>query len=156
MSVKPVTAIAGGLKDVFGGRLGGFALLCFVVALGATVATAWAAFRYLLPLVPEGEGWRRYLWNAAEFLSGAGVLIFSIVLAPTISMIVGSVLFDIAAARVERHVGLPRGAPGGADRRAGERIAHRLAATRCLISFRCRCCSCPWSISSGSCHSTAI
>jgi uncharacterized protein involved in cysteine biosynthesis len=103
------SAITGGLKDVFGGRLGGWALLCFVVALVATVAAAWAAFRYLLPMIPEGEGWLRYLWTAAEWLSGAGIVVLSIVLAPAVSMIVGSVLFDVAAAGVEKDVGLPAG-----------------------------------------------
>lgn len=109
MRATPFAAIAGGLKDVFGGRLGGFAFACFVVALAATIAAAWAAFRFLLPLLPEGEGWTRYLWNIADVLSGAGVVLLAIVLAPTISMIVGSVLFDTAAARVETDVGLPAG-----------------------------------------------
>lgn len=109
MTAGALSAIGGGLKDVFGGRLGGLALLCFVAALGATVAAAWAAFRYLLPLIPEGEGWLRYLWTGAEWLSGAGIVILSIVLAPAISMIVGSVLFDIAAAGVEKAIGLPAG-----------------------------------------------
>lgn len=109
--MRPATlaAIAGGIRDTFGGKLGGFAALCFVVSVAATVAAAWAAFRFLLPLLPEGEGWMRYLWNVAEWLSGAGVVILAIVLAPTISMIVGSMLFDIAAARVEKDVGLPPG-----------------------------------------------
>lgn len=102
-------AIGGGLKDVFGGRLGGLALLCFVVALAVTIGAAWAAFRYALPLIPEGRGWAHYLWTLAEWLSGAGVVIFSIILAPGISMAVGGALFDIAAARVEKAVGLPEG-----------------------------------------------
>lgn len=109
MRSAPLAAISGGLKDVFGGRLGGLALLCFVSALAATLAAAWAAFRFLWPLIPEGEGWWRYLWNLADFLGGALIVLFSIILAPTISMIVGSVLFDIAAAQVERDVGLPPG-----------------------------------------------
>lgn len=102
-------AIAGGLKDVFGGRLGGWALLCFVVALSATIAAAWVAFRFLWPMIPEGEGWWRYAWNVADFLGGALIVLIAIVLAPTISMIVGSVLFDVAAAQVEKTVGLPAG-----------------------------------------------
>lgn len=109
--MRPATlaAIAGGIRDTFGGKLGGFAALCFVVSVAATTGAAWAAFRFLLPLLPEGEGWMRYLWNVAEWLSGAGVVILAVVLAPTISMIVGSMLFDIAAARVEKVVGLPPG-----------------------------------------------
>lgn len=109
--MQPATfaAIAGGLRDVFSGRLRGFAALCFVAAVAATVAAAWAAFRFLLPLIPEGQGWLRYLWNVAEWFSGAGAVILSVVLAPTASMIVGSALFDVAAARVEKEVGLPEG-----------------------------------------------
>lgn len=97
------------MKDVFGGRLGGLALLCFVVALAATIAAAWAAFRFVWPLIPEGQGWWRYLWSVADVLGGALIVVIAIVLAPTISMIAGSVLFDLAAARVEKAVGL---APG--------------------------------------------
>lgn len=109
MRQGPLAAIAASLKDVFGGRLGGFAAICFVAAVAATVALTWVAFRYLVPLVPEGQGWWRYLWNVAEFLSGAGAVILAVVMAPTASMIVGSVLFDIAAERVEKDVGLPVG-----------------------------------------------
>lgn len=109
MSASAFSAISGGMKDVFGGRLGGWALLCFIVALAATIAAAWAAFRYLLPLIPDGEGWQQYAWNVADFLGGAGVVLFAIVLAPTISMIVGSVLFDVAAADVEKRIGLTPG-----------------------------------------------
>lgn len=109
MGLPGPAAIAGGLRDVFGGRLGWLALLCFVVALGATVAAAWAAFRYLVPMIPEGEGWLRYVWTAAEWVSGAGIVLLSIVLAPSISMVVGSMLFDVAAARIEKDVGMPAG-----------------------------------------------
>jgi CysZ protein len=109
--MRPATlaAIAGGIRDTFGGRLGGYAALCFVVAVAATATAAWAGFRFLIPLLPEGEGWATYLWSAAEFLSGAGVVILAIVLSPTISMIVGSLLFDIAAERIENDVGLTKG-----------------------------------------------
>lgn len=109
MRANPFAAISGGLKDVFGGKLGGWALLCFVVALGATIAAAWAAFRYLWPMIPEGEGWWRYLWTVADFFGGALIVLIAVVLAPTISMIVGSVLFDVAAAQVEKDVALPAG-----------------------------------------------
>ncbi|MBY0565365.1 MAG: EI24 domain-containing protein [Hyphomonadaceae bacterium] len=109
MSASPLPAIAGGLKDVFGGRLGGWALLCFVVALAATIAAAWAAFRYLWPMIPEGEGLWGYAWTVADVLGGALIVLIAVVLAPTISMIVGSVLFDVAAAQVEKAVNLPSG-----------------------------------------------
>lgn len=109
MTPSPLAAIAGGLKDVLGGRLGGWALLCFVVALAATIAAAWAAFHYLWPMIPEGEGIWRYAWNVADVLGGALIVLIAIVLAPTVSMIVGSVLFDVAAAQVEKAVDLPAG-----------------------------------------------
>lgn len=109
MRAKPFAAISGGLKDVFGGRLGGWAFLCFSVALTATIAAAWAAFRYLWPMIPEGEGWWQYLWTVADFFGGALIVLIAVVLAPTISMIVGSVLFDVAAAQVEKDVALPAG-----------------------------------------------
>jgi CysZ protein len=107
--MQPGPAISGGLKDVLGGKLGGLAFLCFVVALAATIAAAWAAFRYLMPLIPEGEGWWRYVWTAAEWLAGAGVVILSVVLAPAVSMVAGGALFDVAAANVEKRVGLNEG-----------------------------------------------
>jgi|CXWL01.1.fsa_nt_gi uncharacterized protein involved in cysteine biosynthesis len=109
MRPAPLSAIRGGLKDVFGGRLGVLALLCFVVALGATVGAAWAAFRFLVPMIPEGEGWLGWVLNAGEWVASAGVVIISIVLAPSLSMIVGGALFDVAAARVEKSVALPEG-----------------------------------------------
>jgi CysZ protein len=106
---KALAAIGGALKDVLGGRLGWLALLCLVVAIAATIAAAWAALRFLLPLIPEGEGWLGYLWTAAEWLSGAGLVILSILLAPAVSMIVGGALFDVAAERVEKAIGAPAG-----------------------------------------------
>ncbi len=104
-------AIGGGVSDVFSSRLGGLAALCLVLALAATVGAAWAAFRFLLPMIPEGEGWQAWVWNAAEVLGGAGILILSILLAPAVSMFVGGALFDVAAERIEKRVSpdLPRG-----------------------------------------------
>lgn len=102
-------AIAGGLSDVLGARLGGLALLCLVLAIAATSAAAWAAFKYLLPLIPEGQGWRDYFLDAGQVLAGVGVVILAVALAPAISMIVGGALFDVAAARIEKHVGASPG-----------------------------------------------
>lgn len=104
-------AIGGGVSDVFSRRLGGLALLCIVLAFAITVGAAWAAFRYLLPLIPEGEGWWVWVFNAAEVLGGAGVLILSIVLAPAVSMFLGGVLFDVAAGRIEKAL-YPNDPPG--------------------------------------------
>lgn len=97
-------AIGGGVSDVFSDRLGGLALICLLAALAAAVSAAWAAFRYLLPLVPEGEGWTAWAWNAAELLGAAGIVVLAIALAPAASMIVGGALFDVAAERIERRL----------------------------------------------------
>lgn len=104
-------AVSGGVSDVFSSRLGGLALLCVVLAFTITIGGAWAAFRYLLPLIPEGEGWWVWIFNAAEVLGGAGILILSIVLAPAVSMFLGGVLFDVAAGRVEKAL-YPNDPPG--------------------------------------------
>jgi len=106
-----LSAIGGGVSDVFSRRLGGLALLCIVLAFAITVGAAWAAFRYLLPLIPEGEGWWVWVFNAAEVLGGAGVLILSIALAPAVSMFLGGVLFDVAAGRIEKAL-YPNDPPG--------------------------------------------
>ncbi len=102
-------AIGGALGDVFSSRLAGLSLACVVTAIAATAAAAWAAFRYLLPLIPDREGWIGWLLNAAEVLGGAGVVLLAIVLAPSVSMLVGGALFDIAAARVEKAIGASPG-----------------------------------------------
>lgn len=106
-----IRAIGGGVSDIFSARLGGLALLCLISALAATVTAAWAAFRYLLPLIPEGRGWLSWVWNAAELLGGAGILVLSVLLAPAVSMFVGGALFDVAAERIEKRVfpAAPRG-----------------------------------------------
>lgn len=105
------SAIGGGFSDVFSRRLGGLALLCVVLAFTITVSAAWAAFRYLLPLIPDGEGWWVWVFNAAEVLGGAGVLVLSIVLAPAVSMFLGGALFDVAAGRIEKAL-YPSDPPG--------------------------------------------
>lgn len=100
-----LAAIGGGLKDIFTPRLLPLTMLCLVVAISLTAGAAWAAFEYLLPLIPDG-GW---LWTAVNWLAGAGVVVLAIVLAPSVSMLTGGALFDIAAARVERATNAPPG-----------------------------------------------
>lgn len=105
-------AIGAALGDVFSPRLFPLALACLAVAAAASFAAGWAAFHYLLPLVPEGQGWMAWLWNAAEALGGVLIVLLALVLSPAISMVVGGALFDVAAGRVEQNV-LPQGsAPG--------------------------------------------
>lgn len=106
-------AILGGLKDVIFGRLTWLALLNLVVALTLTIATATGIIRYVVPMIPDGAGWLGYLSTAGEFAAGIAVAVLAIALSPAISMIVGGVLFDIAAERVEKKLGIEgaRGVP---------------------------------------------
>jgi CysZ protein len=125
MIAATFSAIGNGLRDIVAPRLAGLTLLCLAAAVAATVALAWAAFRYLLPLIPEGEGWISWILNAADVLAGAVAVIVAIALAPAVSMMVGSALFDVAAARVERAIGAEPGrmVPIGEGLLNGVRIA---------------------------------
>ena len=59
---------------------------------------------------PDGAGWVRNVSAAGEFVASLAVVVLAIALSPAISMIVGGVLFfDIAAERVEKKVGAPKG-----------------------------------------------
>lgn len=107
---KVVAAVAGGLKDVFFGRLTWMALLNFVIAVSLTATAAWATITYAVPLIPNGGGWVRYISQGGELLASVVVVVLAIALSPAISMIVGGVLFfDIAAERVEKKIGAPKG-----------------------------------------------
>ncbi|MBL8548668.1 MAG: EI24 domain-containing protein [Hyphomonadaceae bacterium] len=102
------SAIRGGLGDVFG-RLALMAILCVIGAAAATGAAAWGAFTYVLPLIPEGTGFWGAMLDLADWLAGAGIVVLAIALSPGISMMIGSALFDVAAGRVEKAVGVPPG-----------------------------------------------
>ncbi|QGZ94393.1 EI24 domain-containing protein [Terricaulis silvestris] len=107
---KVVAAIAGGLKDVFFGRLTLLALLNLVIAVTLTATAAWAIITHAVPLIPNGGGWVRYVSQGGELLASLVVVVLAIALSPAISMIVGGVLFfDIAADRVEKKIGAPKG-----------------------------------------------
>jgi CysZ protein len=101
------TAILGGLKDVIFGRLTWLALINFTVAVTATVLLAQAGLRYIVPLVPDSEGWLGYLTMAGSLAASVVVVVLAIALSPAISMVVGGVLFDYAASRVEKKIGAP-------------------------------------------------
>jgi CysZ protein len=107
--MKVAASILGGLGDVFRGRLSWLAALNLAVAVTITAAAAWAAMRYLVPLIPEGAGWQAYLLNAGEVVAGIAVVVLALALSPAVSMAVGGALFDVAAARVEKAVGAPEG-----------------------------------------------
>jgi len=103
-----MAAIAGGLKDVFLGRLTLLALLNLAVALTLTVLAAGALIKYVVPLIPNGSGWLANVSAAGEFLASIVVVVLAIALSPAISMVVGGVLFDFAAERVEKAIGTPK------------------------------------------------
>ena len=100
-------AILGGLQDVIFGRLTWLALANLVVAATLTVLLARAGLVYLVPLIPDSEGWLGYLTMAGSLAASVAVVVLAIALSPAISMIVGGVLFDFAAARVEKKIGAP-------------------------------------------------
>jgi CysZ protein len=104
-----VGSIRAAFRDIFSARLGGLALLCISVALAGTIGAAWAAFRFLGPLIPEGTGAVGVAYTIAHWLAGAGIVVVAIVLAPAVSMVAGGGLFDVAAARVEKAIGAPEG-----------------------------------------------
>ncbi len=106
-------AILGGLKDVIFGRLTWLALINLIVAVTITVLLAQAGLRFLVPLIPDSEGWLGYLTMAGSFAASIAVVVLAIALSPAISMVVGGVLFDFAAERVEKKIGAPkaRGVP---------------------------------------------
>jgi CysZ protein len=105
---KAFAAILGGLKDVIFGRLTGLAILNLVIAVTLTALAAGALIRYVVPLIPEGGGWLGYVSTAGEFVAGVAVIVLAVALSPAVSMLVGGVLFDIAAERVEKKIGAPK------------------------------------------------
>jgi uncharacterized protein involved in cysteine biosynthesis len=102
------TAILGGLKDVIFGRLTWLALINLIVAVTITVLLARAGLTYLVPLIPDSQGWLGYLTMAGSLAASVVVVVLAIALSPAISMVVGGVLFDFAAARVEKKIGAPQ------------------------------------------------
>jgi CysZ protein len=105
---RAMTAIVGGLKDVIFGRLTWLALINLVVAATITVLAAQAGLRYLVPLIPDSDGWFGYVTMAGSFMATIVVVVLAIALSPAISMVVGGALFDIAAERVEKKIGAPK------------------------------------------------
>lgn len=106
---KPGPVLAHAMKDVFAGRLTLMALLNLVIALAIVGGAAFALITTLVPLIPEREGWIGAAFNASEIAVGVGVVVVALVLSPAVSMIVGGMLFDVAAARVEKAIGAPPG-----------------------------------------------
>lgn len=102
-------AILGGLKDVIFGRLTLFAICNLIVAVAITATAATMLIRFVVPLIPDGGGWLAYVSTAGEFAASIAVVVLAIALSPAASMLVGGVLFDFAAERVEQAIGAPKG-----------------------------------------------
>lgn len=105
---RAVSAILGGVKDVAFGRLTLFALLNFILALALTGGLAFAIIRYGVPLIPDGGGWLGYLSTAGEVALSLVLIVLAIALSPAASVLVGGLLFDLAAERVEKAIGAPK------------------------------------------------
>ncbi len=101
-------AILGGLKDVIFGRLTLFAIVNLVIAATITIFAARAGLQFLVPLIPDSGGWLGYLSMAGSFVASVAVIVLAIALSPAISMVVGGMLFDFAAERVEKKIGAPK------------------------------------------------
>ncbi len=105
---KAFAAILGGIKDVVFGRLTLFALANLIVAGAITFFAARTALDFILPLIPDMEGWLGYLSMAGSLVASVVVVVIALALSPAVSMIVGGVLFDFAAERVEKKIGAPK------------------------------------------------
>jgi len=106
--MRAMTAILGGLKDVIFGRLTWLAIINLVIAVTLTILAATALIRYVVPLIPDGAGWFGNVTTFGEFVASVAVVVLAIALSPAISMVVGGVLFDFAAERVEKKIGAPK------------------------------------------------
>ncbi len=123
--MQAAAAILGGLADVFRGRLSWLAAANLVAALVIVCVLAWAGMHFLVPLIPMGSGGLAYLSGAGSFAASVAVVVLAAALSPGVSMAVGGALFDVAAARVERDIGLAEGraTPPHEGLRNGLRIA---------------------------------
>ncbi len=109
--VRVMTAILGGLKDVIFGRLTLLAILNLIIAVTLTVLAAGGLIKYVVPLIPDGGGWFANVTAMGEFVASVAVVVLAIALSPAISMLVGGLLFDVAAERVEKKIGVPTAQP---------------------------------------------
>lgn len=92
----------GALGDLFGKPLRGLLFVCALLAALLLGAATWAALRFLVPLIPEPASWPGWLAMGADVLAGVGVVLVAVLLFPAVSMVIGGILFDVAADRVER------------------------------------------------------
>jgi CysZ protein len=91
----------GAFADVFG-PLRGFVLLCLAASATLLAALAALAIFVLIPMIPDGAGWRGIAFDVAKALAGGASIVLAIALMPVVAMVVGGALFDVVAARVEQ------------------------------------------------------
>ncbi|MBU6407500.1 MAG: EI24 domain-containing protein [Alphaproteobacteria bacterium] len=96
--MRGAALVLGAASDVFGQPLRGIGVLCAGLAITLIVGLVWAALTYLVPLIP----WQGWVGFGAEAAASVAVVALAVVLAPLVAMILGGVLLDVAAGRVER------------------------------------------------------
>jgi CysZ protein len=104
-------AWAGAIGDLFGRPLRGLLIVCALGAAALLSALVWAVVTFVLPSIPEPGGWLSWLDNVGEVLGGAGLVVVAVLLYPVVALILGGVLFDVAAERVEK-LRFPQDKPG--------------------------------------------
>lgn len=131
--IKALSAIVLSLKDVIFGRLTLLALINLVLAGAVSGAAAVGAIRYIIPLIPDAEGWLGAALNAGEFALSIVAVVLAVALSPAASMFIGGMLFDFAAERVEKAVGAPT--PRKASLWAGLATGARIALPALLLNL---------------------
>lgn len=106
--IKAFAAILGGLKDVIFGRLTLLALANLIIAGTIVYFLADTLIQRVVPMIPDGTGWLANVSMAGEFVASLAVAVLAVALSPAISMVVGGILFDFAAERVEKKIGAPK------------------------------------------------
>lgn len=102
------SSLAGGAGDVFSPTLRGLALVCFVLAATLLGGLVWAAITYLAPLIEVPWAWADV---GLAWAAGLGVVIVAFVLLPPVGMVIGGILLDVAAERLEK-AKFPNDPPG--------------------------------------------
>jgi len=104
---RPVAAIGGAFGDILAGRLTLLAIVNLALAVVISLGGAIAAIHYLVPLIPHAGGILGWLYSGARFVLGLGAVVLGFAISPVAAMFIGGLLFDAAAARVERAIGAP-------------------------------------------------
>ena len=99
-------AILGAIGDLFGKPLRGLLLVTALGAAALLAALTWAAIVFLAPRLAQvhpviGGMHLDWISQGAEFLAGAGAIVVAIILWPAVSLMIGGMLFESAAERIE-------------------------------------------------------